>query len=331
MSKALLLDLFHSIQERIKQRLPNKCITRLSSAQFAELERMKLDNASSSHPFKPTGIVWERLSVLFEKRLHIDGLGCVEEQLLNHWFSALRPTHRKYYFYALWMLYARVKSKDKNNLLERVTPSASDKNGIAVDVNGKMLSWDYLISMDCVISIAEKYPKLINEPCVVLDLGAGWGRIGYVLKKINASITYVICDIPVSLLASQHYLPIVLPDETAFRYLDSRRRDEFTHDYFSKACGLHFLGSQDLARFARNTIDLFINIASFQEMTLDQVRGYFSIIDQTTRDALYIQERYQGDELSRQLYPYNPKWRMAFDRDIIFAPNYFESLYFVEN
>jgi len=229
------------------------------------------------------------------------------------------------------MLYTRVKDKDRYNLLERVTPSASEKNGIAVDVNGKILSWDYLISIDCVISIAEKYPKLINEPCVVLDLGAGWGRIGYVLKKINASITYVICDIPVSLLASQHYLPIVLPDETAFRYLDSRRRDEFTHDYFSKACGLHFLGSQDLARFARNTIDLFINIASFQEMTLDQVRGYFSIIDQTTRDALYIQERYQGDELSRQLYPYNPKWRMAFDRDIIFAPNYFESLYFVEN
>jgi hypothetical protein len=105
MSKALLLELFHSIQERIKQRLPNQYITRLAPAPRSELEKMKLDNASSPHPFKPTGIVWERLPVHFEKRLHIDGLGHVEEQLVNHWFSGYRPTHRKYYFYALWMLY----------------------------------------------------------------------------------------------------------------------------------------------------------------------------------------------------------------------------------
>jgi hypothetical protein len=134
MSKALLLELFHSIQERIKQRLPNQYITRLAPAPRSELEKMKLDNASSPHPFKPTGIVWERLSVHVEKRLHIDGLGHVEEQRVNHWFSA---------------------------------------------------------------------------------------------------------------------------------------------------------------------VDLFVNIASFQEMTLEQVTEYFAVIDRTTRDALYIQQRYEGDEVSR--------------------------------
>jgi putative sugar O-methyltransferase len=139
----------------------------------------------------------------------------------------------------------------------------------------------------------------------------------------------VICDIPVSLLVSQHYLPTVLPGEKVFRYLDSRHGGEFTHAYFSGSAGLHFLGSQDLARFARNAVDLFINVASFQEMTLEQVTKYFSIIDHTTRDALYLQQRYQGDEVSRGSYPYHPRWRMAFDRDIAFAPRYFESLYFL--
>jgi putative sugar O-methyltransferase len=329
MSRALVHELFHSLQERIKHRLPNRYITRLSPGQRSELETMKRDNASAPPPFKPSGIVWDNLSVLFEKRLHIDGLGPVEEQLLNHWFSALRPTHRKYYFYALWMLYTRVRDKDTYGLMERAAPSASDRAGIAIDVDGKLLSWDYLISMDSVVSIAERYPKLIHEPCVVLDLGAGWGRIGYILKTINPLVTYVICDIPVSLLVSQHYLPTVLPGEKVFRYLDSRHGDEFTHAYFSGSAGLHFLASQDLARFARNAVDLFINVASFQEMTLEQVTKYFSIIDRTTRDALYLQQRYQGDEVSRSSYPYHPRWRMAFDRDIAFAPRSFESLYFL--
>src|SRR5260370_8934969 len=228
--------------------------------------------------------------------------------------------------------FIRARDKDRYHLLEKVTPSASAKNGIAIDVNGKVLSWDYLVSMDARnIYRRTQYPKLIHEPCVVLDLGAGWGRIGYILKEINRRITYVICDIPVSLLVSQHYLPTVLPDKKVFRYLDSRHGEKFTHDYFSNSCGLHFLGIQDLAHFDSNAVDLFVNIASFQEMTLEQVTEYFAVIDRTTRDALYIQQRYEGDEVSRSSYPYNLKWRMAFDRDITFAPRYFESLYFLGN
>ncbi len=59
----------------------------------------------------------------------------------------------------------------------------------------KNLTWDYLITLDTIINIAEMYPQIVTDPCVIVDLGAGWGRIGYVLTQINDNISYHILDI----------------------------------------------------------------------------------------------------------------------------------------
>ena len=327
MSKAILQELRSSLEDRVKHLLPNGVITKLSAVQLQELDEMKRDNLSSTHPFIPTGIVWEKLSVLFEKRLHIDGLGIVEDQTLNHWFSAFKPTHKKYYFYALWMLYTRLKERDTYNLLDKTTPSASRKKGIAIEVNGKMLSWDYLISMESVMTMIEYYPELLTQKKVVLDLGAGWGRMGYLLKTINPLITYIVSDIPVSLMVSQYYLPSVLQGEKLFRYQDNKTIKSFSHGYFVNNTGLHFIASQDLAKLEDKSVDVFINIASFQEMTQAQVDSYFGIIHKVTKDILYLEQRYEGDAVTRESYPYHPQWKKCVDRDVIFAPRYFESLY----
>ena len=327
MLKSIILELLDSVQDRVKHIIPNKIITKLSKRQLEDFEEMKRNNSDSKHPFIPTGIVWEKISRLFEKRLHIDGLGIIEEQKINHWFSAFKPTHKKYYFYALWMLYERLKERDKYDILGRTEVSATERNGIAVEINGKLLSWDYLISVESIISMVEYDPNLLTKPNVILDLGASWGRMGYLLKSLNPLITYIISDIPVSLMVSQHYLPTVLKQEKIFIYKDNKKIENFTHDYFRNTNGLHFLGSQDLSRFSDKSIDFFINIASFQEMTQDQVDSYFSIINRITKKAVYLQQRYMGDEVSRQSYPYDPKWKKIFDRDILFAPKYFESLY----
>lgn len=331
MLKNILMELLDTLQDRAKHIIPNKIITKLSKQQLEEFEGMRMDNISSQHPFIPTGIVWEKISVLFEKRLHIDGLGVVENQTINHWFSAFKPTHKKYYFYALWMLYERLKERDTYNILGKTQPSATQKKGIAVEINGKLLSWDYLISVESIISMVNHDQSLLTEPNVVLDLGAGWGRMGYHLKSLNPLITYIISDIPVSLMVSQHYLPTVLPHEKVFHYQDNKKIENFSYDYFKNTNGLHFLGSQDLSRFDAKSIDFFINIASFQEMTQEQVDSYFSIINRITRKAVYLQQRYMGDEVSRESYLYHPEWRKIFDRDILYAPKYFESMYEIGN
>jgi putative sugar O-methyltransferase len=329
--KNVILELYDVLQDRVKHVIPNQIITKLSKRQLECFEEIKRNNRDSKHPFIPTGIVWDKISMLFEKRLHIDGLGIIEDQKINHWFSAFKPTHKKYYFYALWMLYERLKERDKYDILARTVASATEKNGIAVEINGKLLSWDYLISVESIISMADFDPDILTKPNVILDLGAGWGRMGYLLKSLNPLITYIISDIPVSLMVSQHYLPTVLPHEKVFNYQDNKKIQKFTHNYFGNTNGLHFLGSQDLSRFDAKSIDFFINIASFQEMTQDQVDCYFSIINRITRKAVYLQQRYMGDEVSRQSYPYDQKWKKIFDRDIIFAPKYFESLYEIGN
>ena len=57
------------------------------------------------------------------------------------------------------------------------------------------------------LTILDKVPDIATKPLVVLDLGSGWGRMGYILKKLNPSICYIACDLPESLVVSSSYLP----------------------------------------------------------------------------------------------------------------------------
>jgi len=96
--------------------------------------------------------------------------------------------------------------------------------------------------MDCVLSIAREYPKLKSmshaSSWILVQVGGARIRI-----KENQSLDNIrnLVDIPVSLLASQHYFLTVPPVKTAVRYLDSRRRDEFTNDYSQRRAACIFL------------------------------------------------------------------------------------------
>jgi putative sugar O-methyltransferase len=259
-----------------------------------------------------------------ERTVSFSGTDNIEASVVNHWFSAQQPGHPKYYQYACWMLYQHLKQRDAHNIVDRVSPSS---DSVAVDLDGRLMSWDMLISIHAVLGMAEIDNRILTEPLSVLDLGAGWGRIGYVLKTLNPSLTYIACDIPVSLLVAESYLPTVLPDEPVHGYMDSRW-DSFDHDRLIKDGGIRFCGSHDLPRFEPGAIDMFVNVASFQEMTMEQVELYMNEIGRLS-GALYHMQRLAGDELVRENYPYPPKWEKVFDRSIMHMPRYFEAGYLV--
>ena len=101
----------------------------------------------------------------------------------------------------------------------------------------------------------------------MLDLGAGWGRIGHTLMRVNPRVTYVCADLPETLIISQSYLPTTLDNVTSRAYRENLKRIDLSEP------GLRFIGSHDLPRIPEKSIDVFINIASFQEMKNDQVEA----------------------------------------------------------
>ena len=305
--------------------------SKLTASQQALLKLMRRDNAQAVAPFKPSAM-WSELSRQFDKELRIQGIGRVETQFFNTLFSQSVPTNPRYYRYALWMLYCNVKQKDRHKILERVTTTANPDSGLVYVFEGKSVSWDLLITIDTLYSIAEVNEGIFTDPLVVVDLGAGWGRIGYVLKKLNPRCTYVCLDLPEPLLLSMTRLPQLLPEEKVFGYEDVRATERISKSLLSQG-GLWFGGPQDLARFEDQTIDVFINIASFQEMLIDQVAAYFALIDKKVGGIFYTQQYWKETGLQSKYgviggledYPFGADWHRHYLRNSTFSERYFET------
>ena len=156
--------------------------------------------------------------------------------------------------------------------------------------DGTALTWDVLISLQSLFAIAEYAPQVLVGPVALLDLGGGWGRLGNVLLRINPSAVYIDADLPETLLIAESYLPSTLPGIDVYRYAFHRKSREICRAALLKQPGVHFIGSHMLPLLEDRAIDLFVNIASFQEMTNEQVDAYFDVIERVTSGHLYVQQ-----------------------------------------
>ena len=230
-----------------------------------------------------------------------------------------------------------VKSKDKYNLLEKTTalPSGNpnlDYNpyseivGRPTNRENKIINWDYLISLDTIMTIFEYNPEFIKNPTTVCELGAGWGRIGYYMTQINNKISYNIFDIPHTLLISSDYIYNNTSHIKVFQYRETKENNFKTKELLIQNSGLNFYTPNKLEDFEDKCFDLIINIASFQEMNLSQVSNYFKKINQLS-DNFYNQQRYQDLDMEYIKYPVYDNWDKLLDKDINFHPLWFEQYF----
>ena len=312
----------------------------LTELQNKNLHIMKEDLINSDLFFKPSAVLWESLSNRFEETFQRIGINEIQSAEFNNFFSLLdNNAFRTHYFKcAMWMLYNDIKKRDKYFLLEKTSPLIPEGMSHDLVYNpanvygrpdhylNKDLTWDYLISLDTILNIAEVYPKIITDPCVVADLGAGWGRIGYVLSQINPKISYNIFDIPHTLLIAQEYLRDKIGSVKVYDYLINREIQSFSNNSLIDEPGIRFNLSKDLLKFEDKSIDVFINVACFQEMSYDQVDSYFGIINNKA-EYFYTQQRYHDLDMEHKKYPYRANWKKMFDRDITFLPLWFEAMF----
>ena len=293
-----------------------------------EFQLMIGDNASAASPFKASELVWSGISQNFRER--IDGGHIDDIWQFNTRFAMWPPGDRHYEGYARYMghegacgnWYARACELYLSKLREK------DVHGVINNANVKP-DWDELLSLESVISIINEDPSLLTETRVIVDLGAGWGRFGYVMVRVNPKLTYVACDIPESLIVAQHHLPRRLPDVACRPYSQNRSVERFTRELLQSSPGIWFCGTQDLARFDDASVDLFTNMFSFQEMTLQQVTEYFAVICRITKGGMLYNEQRVGPfaVMNRTDYPYPATWNCLFDRLTIPLHAFFEAAY----
>jgi len=223
--------------------------------------------------------------------------------------------------------------QDTRGLLRTIEEPALG-NPFLVKHNGLNVSQDLCNSIHELYSILgpEGQPSSSSSGTPAFaEIGAGYGRLAYVILKAVPSATYTIVDIPPALYLSQRYLTTLFPESRAFTFRPFRDYAEVAAEF--EASRIRFIAPHQLELLAPKSFDYFINISSFHEMTVPQVRNYFRLIDRTCRGRFYTKQwrvsrsQINGCTLRERDYPVPSRWRTVFQRRHPVQRMFFDALY----
>lgn len=229
------------------------------------------------------------------------------------------------------MLYEFVSRADPLRLLDGLVEPAE---GAPIDIRyaGRPVSQDLLSSLAEFYALEEACGLTKREATRVAEIGAGYGRLGYVLHSIlTKGLQYCVVDIPPALCVSQRYLSAVLPGKKIFRCREFKNfaeiRDEFS------AADVCFLLPHQLELLPDAYFDVFIAISNLPEMRREQIDAYFRHIERLCSGYFFSKQYWDYfNPLDRYRmrfidYPTPASWRLARLNPVWDKPNFFEAIY----
>jgi putative sugar O-methyltransferase len=240
-----------------------------------------------------------------------------------------RATKRELYREYLELMYEYALERDRSGLL--ATPEEPTLgNPIRVHRNGRLISQDIVNSVRERNSILAAMDGNGDTRFTMAELGAGYGRLGYLMLKTTA-YRYFVFDIPPALYLSQWYLTTLFPERRAFRFRHFDTFEEIESELSGADIG--FLTPNQLAKFPPGYFDVFATISSVHEMRRDQINHYMTLMGRTTKSALYLkqQKNYVNpvDNLiiGKYDYPIPIGWSPWQERFDLINPGFFERVY----
>jgi putative sugar O-methyltransferase len=230
----------------------------------------------------------------------------------------------------VWRLAER---QDSQHLLERIQEPKFG-NPFKIKFRNRLISQDLANSLMELYAITEGRTPAPQEQFTVCELGAGYGRNAFMFLSAFAKCKYIIVDIPPALYVSQEYLASVLPSRRVMRFRPFSSFIEIEQEF--AAADLVFLLPHQAEQLAPKSVDYFVNISSFHEMTLAQIGVYFSLVDRLTRGYFYMKQwqsfenTRDGITIAQADYPYGAQWKQVYTRTPASHPLFFETLFQID-
>lgn len=180
-----------------------------------------------------------------------------------------------------------LKATDRNGLF---VPEARDLGGFGHDIGGQKVNLDTLKFYESLIAMdkAGILGAWSDETPVVLEIGGGWGGFAYQFKTLFPASTYVIVDLPPTMIFSYTYLRACFPrarcvvwGEPDFSKAAQRPKD---YDFV-------FVPHYVFPELELPNLDIAVNMVSFQEMTTGQVSGYLERLREIGCPVVYSHNR----------------------------------------
>lgn len=229
----------------------------------------------------------------------------------------------------LAMLYEFVEAGDKAGLLSMLEePELGNPFSIRYR--------DRWISQDLCNSVHEFYAAgagelSLDQPCDVAELGAGYGRVGYVFLRALPHSTYTVIDIPPALNVAQEYLSRVFPAEHVFGFRRFARYEDVREEF--EGARIRFLAAHQVELLPAKRFDLLLTISSLHEMSRPQIENYLAQIDRVCRGRFYTkqwrvsQASVNGLVIGEDEYPIPKSWNEVYRHRHLVQRKFFEALY----
>ena len=325
--------MFDEFPKYRKEVLPSKYWEELNRKNLRQLADSKYENFKRTlarnyftwiiNPFD------EQLRFLMREAGAWSSIRYLFSSLVSPRHDPLKRKHTIYYNTLTNLLWAYVEKNDTEGLLDRLS-EPREGNPPEVMRNGRLISQDLansLLEYEAIL-----HPDLDRRNVqTILELGPGYGRTAYVFMTLQPGCRYILVDIPPALYVAQRYLSAVFEGHKifAFRPFDSfdQVRDEFSE------AAIIFLTPNQLELLPDKSIDLFVNISSFHEMRMDQIKYYFSEIDRLTRRYFYFKQwkettiPFENETITEADYPIRENWRLINRQQCKVQTYFFEALY----
>jgi len=118
-------------------------------------------------------------------------------------------------------------------------------------------------------------PYLSGCRPILAEIGAGYGRLGYVASQCK-SLRYWIFDIPPALTVAEWNLQQVLPDRKVFQWRPFDRWQDVADEVLAADVAIFTI--DQLPKVQNATIDCFAAISALHEMRPDQIAGYMALM-----------------------------------------------------
>jgi putative sugar O-methyltransferase len=232
------------------------------------------------------------------------------------------------------MLWRYAQRHDPEKLLENLEEPV-EGNPFRIRLGRKLISQDVANSVLEYYSAREQFQATKSERVTICELGAGSGREALVFFRALPRCKYIIVDIPPALYVSQRYLSDLFLNKKVFRF---RRFDDFESvraEY--EEADLVFLLPHQADLLPPKIVDLFLNISSLHEMTLEQIRHYLRFIDRLTRGYFYSKQWRESTNIADNIkvrvedYPIPSHWQTLYQRPAQVHVQFFEALYLTGN
>jgi putative sugar O-methyltransferase len=210
------------------------------------------------------------------------------------WQGVAWPRRERWlYVFAVRLLWEYARRHDPLGVTRLAEPELGDP--LPVRWRGRLISQDLANSALEVSAMAQALGG--REPISILEIGAGYGRLGHALLSVFPSASYTVVDIEPARTIAEWYLTRLLPCRE-----------------------VRFLTPQQAAALPGGSISLGLSVSSLQEMTAVQIEEYLKLLDRVCAGgSVYLKQwnewRNPVDGLTVRFddYPVPPRWRGLLD------------------